>query len=162
MIGCRIFKRAAKRAALCGLVLAVAATAVPATAQTAPHTPARGSPERKAIVDTLRLPVSRMLKGKVVFAVRYLKVHRKWALLIGTPRRANGDAIDYADTKWAGKVRRQDFKDEIVALLRQRGTHWRVVWYEIGNTAPPWGDWAKRYRAPKDIFPPIKPRSPFD
>lgn len=146
-----------------GLVLAAALlAAVPAAAQTGPYTPAQGSPERKAIVDALRLPVSRMLKGPVAFAISYLKVHRKWALLIAVPRRPTGEAIDYSDTKWAAKVRHLDFKDEIVALMRQRGTRWRVVWYEIGRQDPPWGDWAKRYRAPGGIFPPIKKRSPFD
>ncbi len=158
MICADIFKRPALR----GLFLAgVLMACLPAVAQTGPYTPPQGSPERKAIVDALRLPVSRMLKGPVAFAVSYLKVHRKWALLIAVPRRPNGDAIDYSDTKWADKVRHMDFKDEIVALMRQRGTRWRVVWYVIGAQEPPWGDWAKRYRAPKGVFPEIKRPSPF-
>lgn len=162
------FKRSAPRIRIlpcvAGLVLvaaALVAAPAPVGAQTGPYTPAQGSPERKAIVNALRLPVSRMLKGPVAFAITYLKVHRQWALLIAQPRRPTGEAVDYADTKWADKVRHMDFKDEIVALMRQRGTRWRVVWYEIGRTEPPWGDWATRYKAPKGIFPEIKNRSLF-
>jgi hypothetical protein len=154
------FKRRLGGLALAAVLLIP--VAVSAQTQRAPHTPARGSPERKAIVDALRLPVSRMLKGPVAFAISHLKVDRKWALLIAVPRRPTGEAIDYSDTKWAEAVRRQEFKDEIVALMRQRGVRWRVVWYVIGATEPPWRDWAKRYKAPPGIFPRIPKGSAFD
>lgn len=48
-----------------------------------PHTPAKGSPERKAIMDALRPVFSQY--GEVVFVVNYLKVHNGWAWTDVTP-----------------------------------------------------------------------------
>jgi hypothetical protein len=46
----------------------------PGLARDAPQTPQPNSSERKAIVDTLRAPVEKELKQKVVFRIRRLKM----------------------------------------------------------------------------------------
>ena len=54
-----------------------------ARAQDAPGTPKPNSSERKAIINTLREPVERELKQKVVFRIRRLNVQNGWAFLGG-------------------------------------------------------------------------------
>lgn len=51
------------------------------------YTPAAGSPERKAIMDGLRLD------QKVVFKVHYLKVHGDWAWIDVTPLDGKGKPV---------------------------------------------------------------------
>jgi hypothetical protein len=96
---------------------------------TGPHAPAPGSAERKAILHAVRRPVARMLEGPVVFAISFFRVQGRRAFLIAVPRRPDGSAIDYSDTKWGDAARRMEFKDEIVALIYRHGVKaWRVVW----------------------------------
>src|SRR5262245_32169727 len=51
-------------------------------AQNQPYTPEKGSPERKAIVDALRVPVERKLRQEVIFKIDHLKVMNGWAFLL--------------------------------------------------------------------------------
>jgi hypothetical protein len=50
------------------------------------HTPARGTPERTAILETLRLYHGRSGNQKVVFVVKHLKVKTGWAWIHALPR----------------------------------------------------------------------------
>ena len=69
-----------------------------AQAQT-PHTPAKGSTERKALLDALRPTIEETLGIEVVFEVRNLKVQGAFAFGDLVPRRKNGQPIDYTQTK---------------------------------------------------------------
>ena len=59
------------------------------------YTPPAGSPERKAIMDVLRVPVEADLRQKVVFKVQHLRIVGPWALARVVPIRPNGGEIDY-------------------------------------------------------------------
>ena len=66
---------------------------VTAQDQSALHTPAKGSAERKAIMDALR---DEYLKGsgqRVVFQVNHLKVHQGWAWADVTPLDDKGKPV---------------------------------------------------------------------
>jgi hypothetical protein len=117
-----------------------------------PHVPEKGSAERKAIVDALRVPVGKQLKQPVIFKIDHLKVQNAWAFLSGRPQNSNGSAIDYTDTVYQDAVDSGAFDDGIVALLRKVKGKWIVVQYVIGATDVPYVDWDKKYRAPKGIF----------
>lgn len=52
----------------------------------APHVPEKGSAERKAILDALRVPVEKQLKQPVIFKIDHLKVQNNWAFLTGRPQ----------------------------------------------------------------------------
>jgi len=117
-----------------------------------PYTPERGSPERKAIVDALRIPVKRQLKQDLIFKIDHLKVERGWAFLLGVPQRPDGSTIDYTGTVYHEAVDAGAFDDGIVALLRNVSGKWRVVQYVIGATDVPYVDWDTKYRAPRGIF----------
>lgn len=57
------------------------------------HTPAKGSAERKAIMDVLRDDYFKQNKQRVVFQVNYLKVHQGWAWADVTPLDDKGKAV---------------------------------------------------------------------
>ncbi len=54
------------------------------------HTPAKGSAERKEILDALRVVIRKMSGLEVVFVVPYLKVNRNWAWVEAEPQSADG------------------------------------------------------------------------
>jgi len=91
-------------------------------AQDALHSPPAGSPERKAIMDALRIPVEKELKQNVVFVTQSLKVESGWAFLSGKPQQKNGKPVDYSITEYSGRVEDGMFDDNIFALLQRRGT----------------------------------------
>lgn len=61
--------------------------------QSALHTPAKGSAERKAIMDVLRDDFLKQGGQRVVFQVNYLKVHQGWAWADVTPLDDKGKAV---------------------------------------------------------------------
>jgi hypothetical protein len=123
-----------------------------AIARDQPYTPRSGAKERQAIVDALREPVQRELKGKVVFKIDHLGVQGDWAFLRGVPRQRGGGAMSYRGTVYQEAIDAGAFDDGIVALLRKRRGKWQVVKYVIGATDVPYVEWDKEYRAPSAIF----------
>ena len=119
-----------------------------------PHVPEKGSVERKAIVDALRVPVEKQLKQPVIFKIDHLRVQNNWAFLNGRPQNSEGSAIDYTNTVYQEAVDSGAFDDGIVALLRKTNGKWKVVQFVIGATDVPYVDWDKQYHAPKGIFMP--------
>ncbi len=61
--------------------------------QSALHTPAKGSNERKAIMDVLRDDFLKQGGQRVIFQVNYLKVHQGWAWADVTPLDDKGKAV---------------------------------------------------------------------
>ena len=133
-------------------ILLLLAVAIAAVAQTA-YTPEKGSPERKAILDALRLPVERDLKQKVVFVADNFRVQGNFAFVSGTPQNSSGEDPDYARTKYADQVDSGAFDNNFFALLKKTSGKWRVTHYLIGCTDVCYADWWRRFRAPKAIFP---------
>jgi|JI8StandDraft_1071087.scaffolds.fasta_scaffold07446_11 hypothetical protein len=60
------------------------------TAASQTHTPAKGSTERKEILDALRVVIRKMSGLEVVFVVPYLKVNQNWAWVEAEPQSADG------------------------------------------------------------------------
>ena len=135
------------------LVLSLFSTLICASTTVAQHTPEKGSVERKAITDALRVPVEKKLKQSVVFNIDHLKVQDDWALLLGAPRKPNGDTIDYSKTSYAEQHRLGMFDDNISALMHKVRGRWTVVKYVIGATDVSYIGWDEKYGAPSGIFP---------
>jgi len=133
-------------------ILFLCTAAIAASAQSA-YTPDKGSPERKAILDALRLPIERDLKQKIVFVADNFKVQGNWAFVSGTPQNSSGGDPDYSKTKFADQVDSDAFDNNFFALLRKTGSRWKVTHYLIGCTDVCYLDWWSRYKAPKAIFP---------
>jgi hypothetical protein len=135
------------------LLVALALAIVPAWAQSGkPTTPAPGSKERKAIMDTLRVPVEKQLKRKVIFKVDHLKVLNGWAHMRGRPLNPDSSPIDYKGTPYQEAVDEGAFDDGVYALLHKVKGKWKVVTYNIGATDVVWDGWDKEYGAPSAIF----------
>jgi hypothetical protein len=117
------------------------------------RTPEKGSAERTAILNTLRVPVERELRQKIVFNLDHLRVVGNWAFLGGDPQSPSGGQPNYRGTKYQRARDADMFDDNIFALLRKTGGKWRVVTYAIGCTDVCYADWWRRYRAPKAVFP---------
>jgi len=117
------------------------------------HSPKAGTPERKAILDALRIPVEAKLKQPVVFKVDGISVKEGWAFVQGQPLRPDGRQLDYSKTPYAQAVKDGLFGYDVDALLRFKGGVWTVVKYYIGATDVEWLSWAKDYGAPVAVFP---------
>lgn len=121
-----------------------------AAAQT---TPKQGSPERKAIMDAMRVPIEKDLKQKVIFQVDHLKVQGQWAFFSGKNLTPSGKKIDYRKTRYKEAIEHDAFDDWTCALVKKTGKKWKVVAYAIGATDVVWDGWYEKYKAPKAIFP---------
>jgi hypothetical protein len=117
------------------------------------YTPAKDSPERKAVLDALRVPVERDLKKKTTFAIDHFKIQGSWAFLYGKPRKADGSRMDYRGTKYQAAVNEGMFDDNFFALLRKTGGKWKVATFAIGCTDVCYATWWRDHKAPKTIFP---------
>lgn len=116
------------------------------------YTPTQGSPERKALMDSLRVPVEADLHTPVVFKVDRLKVSGDWAFLLAVPQQPDGKKIDYRGTRYAEAIKAGAFDNGICALFQRKNGQWKVVQYVLGMTDVPWEDWPQKYGAPATIF----------
>jgi hypothetical protein len=132
----------------------VATTASALAPDTQFHAPKKGSPEYKAILDALRVPVEQELQQKVLFVVEGIKVQDGYAFMQGRPVQPDGAPIDYSRTVYQEAVQAGAFDDAIFALLRWTDGSWKVLAYDIGATDVSWAPWASDYGAPETIFPP--------
>ncbi len=136
--------------AFAGLIVIVVVCGISAQSV---YTPDKGSSERKAIMDALRVPVERDLKQKIVFVTDSFKVQGNWTFVSGTPQTPDGGRPDYRKTVYREAVDAGAFDNNFFALLRKSGGKWRVVTKAIGCTDVCYVDWWRRYKAPKSIFP---------
>lgn len=132
------------------LIVVILAAAFFASAQSV-YSPEKGSVERKAILDALRVPVERDLKQKIVFVTDDLKVQGNWAFAHGRPTKPDGSQPNLKNTAWSDA---EDlFDNNFFGLLRKSNGKWRVITHALGCTDVCYLDWWKRYKAPKAIFP---------
>jgi hypothetical protein len=117
------------------------------------YTPEKGSPERKAILDALRVPVEKELRQKIVFNIEHFNVRGNWAFISGDPQTGEGGKPDYRGTPYQEAIDAGMFDNNFFALLRKTGGKWRVVARAIGCTDVCYATWWKDYKAPKAIFP---------
>lgn len=117
------------------------------------YTPEKGSAERAAILNALRVPVERELKQKIQFAVSNFKVQGNWAYLDGEPQDAAGGKPNYENTRYGEAMGAGMFDNNFFAPLKKNGGKWRVVKYRIGCTDVCYLEWRAQYKAPKAIFP---------
>lgn len=129
-----------------------AAAVVSSQAQTV-RTPEKGSAERTAILNALRVPVERELKQKIVFNLDHFRVLGNWAFLGGDPQIPSGGQPNYRGTPYQEAKDADMFDNNVFALLRKSGTRWRVVTYAIGCTDVCYAHWWRKYKAPRAVFP---------
>lgn len=116
-------------------------------------TPAKGSAERTAIFNALRVPVEKELKQKIQFSVQNFKVQGNWAFLEGVLQNTAGGEPNFKITDYQKRIDVDVFDNNIFALLKKTGGKWKIVTYQISCTDVCYLPWAKDYKAPKAIFP---------
>lgn len=137
----------------CTLILfAILLLSAPVAAQSEPYTPKAGSAERKAIMDSLRVPVQKGLLKPVIFKVDHLKVQDGWAFMRGVPQQPGGKPMNYKGTEYEQAQKDGAFDDGICALLRKQGAKWQVVRFVIGATDVVYIGWDEEFKAPSAIF----------
>lgn len=133
-------------------VLVILTAAFVVSAQSV-QTPEKGSAERKAIMDVIRVPVEREMKQKIVFVVDDLNVQGTWAFVSGSMQTPSGGRPDVRNTQYAEAAEAGAFDSNFFALLRRVGGKWKLTTHAIGCTDVCYLDWRSKYRAPKAIFP---------
>jgi hypothetical protein len=117
------------------------------------YTPEKGSAERTAILNVLRVPVEKELKQKIQFNINEFYVLGNWAFVSGDPQDMNGGRPNYAGTVYQEQVESDAFDNNFFALLKKTGKKWKVVTHAIGCTDVCYATWWKDYKAPKGVFP---------
>lgn len=101
------------------------------------HEPARGSAERRELLDAVR-PLMEVRVGKPVeFVVGWMRSGSGWAFIQVSPQRPGGGAINLAHTTFASQA---DYMDGLVtyALLRFDYGRWNLVDFVVGPTDVFW------------------------
>lgn len=111
------------------------------------YTPERNSVERRAIMDALRTNVRnvRGLRGSIIFTIRTLNVQNGWAFIVASPQSSDGRPLREFQESC-------EFDQDVIALLRRRGNRWQVVERDVCPSDVSYGDWGRRYGAPRAIF----------
>lgn len=118
----------------CALGLPLTAPGAPADTATSSHTPAPGSPERRALLDALRAELRRWQGLDAIFVVDWMKVANGWAWAQVRPQSRDG----------------LSHYEDVSALLRFEQGHWRVL--EL--VGPEDDEVQRRFpAAPPSIFP---------
>jgi hypothetical protein len=106
------------------------------------HEPARGTPERKALMDALRPHAERLYGAPVEFVIRQLRVAGDVAFASVNAQRPGGGAINLAATPgWASGYFMPD-ADNLSgqALYRRSGGTWVAVEHVFGATDVWWSE----------------------
>ena len=128
---------------------------LPVSAQNGVYTPKPGSPERKAIMDALRVPVQKDLKMPIIFVVApaepdgYFRVKQGWAFVYAEFRHSDGapmGPVYYAPAD--GNI-----SADAAALLHRVHGRWHVLVHIVGGTDIPWVHWGRDYHAPSGLLP---------
>jgi len=135
------------------VIMTLAALPGMAVAKSCPYTPAAGSAERKAIMDSMRTPVMKALGQRVVFVVKQLKVCGNWAFLEAEPQQPDSRPVDWTIGTYADAVADDTCGGYVHALLVRKDGRWRVRTLVICATDVPYVGWADEFGAPAALFP---------
>ncbi len=137
------------------LVLAAAAPVQelnePALAQAVPQVE-RSSPQRKAILDTVRSSVERRIGIKIIFVVQRIAMYGDWAFTDVHPRTQDGTRIDYRKTRYAKDYIPDLDSDTVDVLLRKKDGSWSIVEEAFLPTDVVWENWQRKYSLPRRLF----------
>ncbi len=114
--------------------------------------PAGETGERKAVLDALRVPVSKDLKQEIIFVVDKFKTQGEWAFVAGKPKKADGGEPNWKITKYQKFIDSGDFEEGLYGLLKKTDGKWEVVTYLMNCHDVCYLGWDKEYKAPKSLF----------
>lgn len=112
------------------------ASTSPAHAQ-AVYEPARGTAERKQILNAIRPMMEARLGPPVEFVVDWMRSGNGWAFVQVSPQRPGGGRIDLSRTTYAMQAEYMDGVSTF-ALLRYQYDRWNLIDYAVGPTDVFW------------------------
>lgn len=136
---------------LLAAAITLLALALPAAAQGA-REPARGTPERAALMDAIRPLVEVRTGAPVEFMVVRLRVSGDWAFAIVDPQRPGGAPIDPARTIYGEDAEYMDGLRTYALLVRANG-RWNIVDYAVGPTDAFWDGNPLYRQIPRGLLP---------
>lgn len=131
------------------LLLTVAATGAAEAQPPSPvHTPAKGSPDRKAILDAVRPIAERDLGAPVEFVVGEFNVAGDIAFVALKAQRPGGGSIDPYRTPFAERNGEETVSMfdccHVEAVLQKSQGVWRVLESGVGTTDVWYTEWCRR------------------
>jgi hypothetical protein len=118
------------------LCLALSLIANMAIAQDKVTSPAQGTPERKAILDTLRPTLEAELKAELVFVVSDIRASADWAFVMAQPQRKDGKKLNGKNIY--GEHWEHMDGLTLTAVLRKKTNRWTLLEYQVGSTDVWW------------------------
>ncbi len=136
----------------CFLASLTLLTAIPqayaAASPASVYSPAKGNPERKAILDTVRPLAEQDLGKPVEFVVGELNISGNWAFVALQAQRPGGGAIDAYKTPFAARNGEEAVSMfdccHVEAVLRKEQGIWRVMESGVGTTDVWYTGWCKK------------------
>ena len=116
------------------------------------YTPARGTTERKAIMDAARGPVSNDIGQTVIFVAKVLNSDGHWAYLQAKPVQPNGKPLNWNKTRYAADWQADVMSDTVMVLLAKQNGQWQTVDHIVGPTDVFWYGWIDQYGLPQALF----------
>ena len=101
------------------------------------YEPARGTPERRNILDAIRPMIEVRVGPPVEFVVDWMRAGSGWAFVQVSPQRPGGGRIDISRTTFALQA---EYMDGLMtfALLRYQYNRWNLVDFVVGPTDVFW------------------------
>lgn len=116
--------------------IATTTSILPAHAQSV-YEPARGTAERKQILNAIRPMMEARLGPPVEFVVDWMRSGNGWAFVQVSPQRPGGGRIDLSRTTYAMQAEYMDGVSTF-ALLRYQYDRWNLIDYAVGPTDVFW------------------------
>lgn len=135
--------------AIIAFILALLASGMAIAAEV--HEPAKGSAERKAILDAIRPAIEAQMRTPVEFQINIMLSDGEWAFVGANPQRPGGGVIDLETTAFAGQ---SDMMDGLTtyALVRYANGRWNHIDDIVGPTDVAYQSWLNLYQVPKAVI----------
>ena len=135
--------------AVLSVIIAVTASTLALAAEV--HEPAKGSPERKAILDAIRPAIEAQMRTSVEFQINVMLSDGEWAFVAANPQHPGGGEIDMEKTAFAGKSEIMDGLTTY-ALVRFANGRWNHIDDIVGPTDVAYWSWLEQYQVPKAVI----------
>lgn len=108
--------------------------------------------DRMTLVRPARAEAERQLGRQVELDVSSMLYKDSWVFLMSRMVDAGGAPLDPTGTKLEPAARQGGASRVFCALLHFESKRWKVIASCLGVTDVAWAGWARRYRAPPEIF----------
>ncbi len=116
------------------------------------YEPARGSAERKALMDAARIPVSGEIGLPVIFVVEVLRTDGRMAYLQAIPTNPDSTPLNWNNTPFREDWNSDFMSDTIMVLMENQNGQWVAIDHVIGPTDVHWLNWTGQYGLPEALF----------